>query len=78
MNWRTRPTLTVREVAQLTGLRLRDVSKLIEDGTLGSVSVRGTTLVHVDDVRSVFDKPETEPLDPDVKSLLAKARNTVS
>ncbi len=56
-DWRFRPTLTPQEVARLTGLKPRDVSALVEEGTLGHVVVRGQVLVYTADVIRVFEKP---------------------
>lgn len=57
-DWRSRPTLTAPEVARLTGLSLADVSALIADGKLRTLTVRGRVLVYVASVRALFEAPE--------------------
>ena len=57
VNWRERPTLSIPEVARLTGLHERDVAKLIDDQVLTTLSIGGKVLVHTEDVVRVFSKP---------------------
>jgi len=57
VNWRERPTLSISEVARLTGLHERDVAKLIDDQVLSTLSIAGKVLVHTEDVVRVFSKP---------------------
>lgn len=77
--WRRRPTLAPFEVAEITGLSLEDVLALVDDGTLGAITVRSKLLVLTADVREVFRQgTKVEAFDADVVSLVATLKDDVA
>ena len=54
-DWHLRPTLRPREVAELSGLSIKTVRRLIEDGTLRSRKIGRAVLVLTPDVISLLE-----------------------
>ena len=59
-DWRHRPTLSMHEVARLTGLGVRDVAALVAQRKLETITVHGHVLVRVASVRAVFEAPTVQ------------------
>ncbi len=54
-DWHLRPTLRPREVAELSGLSIKTVRRLIEDGRLRSRRIGRAVLVLTPDVISLLE-----------------------
>lgn len=61
---RDRVTLRPREVAQITGLSVKTVHDLVNEGVLRRIKIRGCVLVPVEDVKRMLSEVDGEPAEP--------------
>ena len=53
-----------REVAQITGLSVKTVHDLVNEGVLRRIKIRGCVLVPVEDVKRMLSEVDGEPAEP--------------
>ncbi len=61
---RDRVTLRPREVAQITGLSVKTVYDLINEGVLRRIKIRGSVLIPVEDVKRMLSEADGKPAEP--------------
>ena len=61
---RDRVTLRPREVAQITGLSVKTVHDLVNEGVLRRIKIRGCVLVPVEDVKRMLSEVDGETAEP--------------
>ena len=61
---RDRVTLRPREVAQITGLSVKTVHDLANEGVLRRTKIRGSVLIPVDDVKQMLSEDDGKTAEP--------------
>jgi len=61
---RDRVTLRPREVAQITGLSVKTVHDLVNEGVLRRMKIRGSVLIPVEDVKRMLSEADGKPAEP--------------
>ena len=61
---RDRVTLRPREVAQITGLSVKTMHDLVNEGVLRRMKIRGSVLIPVEDVKRMLSVADGEPAEP--------------